>query len=106
MTDSINKDCIVEYLLRSYPTTLDKSRAMQIVDLFFAQIAAALVSGDRIELRGFCSMVVRVRAEKTLPNPKTKKKMDIPERGYLYFRPSKILTDLLKLDPSALNCDD
>ena len=34
---------------------LSKSEAASIVDLFFDNMAEALASGDRVEIRGLCS---------------------------------------------------
>lgn len=65
--------------------------ATSFIDVFFNEINNALICGDRIELRGFGTMVVRKREGKKIVNPKTHITIDIPEKGFLYFRASKLL---------------
>jgi integration host factor subunit beta len=65
----------------------------EAVDVFFNEISTALVCGDRVELRGFGSMVVRKRESGIARNPKTNQKIYVPDKGALYFRASK---DLLR----------
>lgn len=71
----------------------------KIFELVFNDISTALVCGDRVELRGFCSMVVRKRQKKTARNPKTNTPIEIADKGSLYFRASR---ELLK----QVNTDD
>ena len=73
----------------------------EAIDIFFNEMSTALVCGDRVELRGFGSMVVRKRESGIARNPKNGATVQVEDRGSLYFRASK---DLLKeLNSSADN---
>ena len=47
--------------------------------------------GDRIELRGLGSMVVKKRAARIAKNPRNDHKIEVGDKGSLSFRPSKEL---------------
>lgn len=40
-------------------TTLSKSKSKQVVELFFDEMSKTLASGDRVEIRDFCSIYVK-----------------------------------------------
>lgn len=65
------------------------------VEAFFKEISTALICGDRVELRGFGSMVVRRRKSNIARNPRTNEKIKIDNKGSLYFRASKELVNTL-----------
>lgn len=71
------------------------------LDVVLEELSTALICGDRVEIRGFGSMVVRKRAKGVARNPKNGSKVAVQDRGSLYFRASK---DLIKsLNTSAAN---
>ena len=53
----MNKSDLIEALQKE--TGLTKTKAADAVDLFFGEMTKALAKGDRIEIRGFCSIFVR-----------------------------------------------
>lgn len=59
------------------------------VDVFFDSLIAALVSGDRVELRKFCSLSVKVRGEKVVRNPRTGSYTLSEPKGSVQVRLSK-----------------
>ena len=61
--------------LRDSDYQLSKSDAVSIVKLFFDGMAEALANGDRVEIRGFCSLFVKEYEGYTGRNPKTGKKI-------------------------------
>jgi len=67
----------------------------QVVDIIFDRISSALVCGDRVELRGFGSLVVRKRKKGLARNPKSGAKVEVEDRGSLYFRASRDLINSL-----------
>lgn len=66
-----------------------------IVDTFFDGIIDAILSNDKVEIRGFGSFRIRQRNARTGRNPKTGDKVDVPAKRVPYFKPSKELRDLV-----------
>lgn len=64
-----------------------------VVQTIFDEVATALVCGDRVEIRGFGSLVVKKRAKGKVRNPKSGEVIEANDRGSLYFRASR---DLIK----------
>ena len=83
-----NKSHLIDSISKMNPD-LKLGQVERAVDLFFEEISTALVCGDRVELRGFGSMVVRKRSSNYVRNPKTNEKVLVGDRGSLYFRASK-----------------
>ena len=73
------------------------------IDTILDEISTALVCGDRIELRGFGSLVVRKRKKGLARNPKNGQKVEVDERGSLYFRASRDLVKQLNKESSNDN---
>ncbi|MEO1330095.1 MAG: integration host factor subunit beta [Pseudomonadota bacterium] len=61
------------------------------VSTVFDVIADALVSGDRVELRGFGAFSVKTREPRTARNPRTGALVDVPEKKAPHFKPGKEL---------------
>jgi nucleoid DNA-binding protein len=80
-------------------TELGKAKAEAAVDSVLEQIAEALRSNERVDLRGFGSFVVKDRKERLGRNPRTGETLTIAAKRDVSFRPSKDLTD--KLAPAA-----
>lgn len=72
-----------------------KQDVAQALDVILEEIAQALTSGRRVEIRGFGSFSVRTRRPRTTKNPKTGRMMDIPARKTLHFTMSKSLKEVL-----------
>lgn len=53
----MNKSDLVEALGKE--TGLTKGKAEQVVELFFGEMSDALANGDRVEIRGLCSIFVK-----------------------------------------------
>ena len=65
----MNKSELIEGLAQE--TGVSKTKAEQVVELFFDQMADALARDDRVEIRGFCSIFVKPYKGYTGRNPKT-----------------------------------
>ncbi|SFV62177.1 Integration host factor beta subunit [hydrothermal vent metagenome] len=65
------------------------------VDILFQTLEESLVKNERIEIRGFGSFYHKKRKPFIGTNPKTRKKIAIPEKVSIAFRPSKTLKELL-----------
>ncbi len=74
---------------------LTSREAAVVVNTFFDSILEALVSGDKVELRGFGSFKVKQVGPRKGRNPKTGEVLDVPAKRTPYFRPGKELRRLL-----------
>ena len=74
---------------------LSKVEATKIVSIFFEQMAAALEMGDRVEIRGLCSLYVKDYPGYTGRNPKTGVKVEVAPKKLPFFKCGKDLKDRL-----------
>jgi integration host factor subunit beta len=65
---------------------LSSTKSKQVVELFFDEMSNALSSGDRVEIRGFCSIYVKDYKGYTGRNPKTGKPMGVPPKKLPFFK--------------------
>ena len=72
---------------------LTKSEATAVVDLFFNEITAALVRGDRVEIRGLCSFYVKKYKAYTGRNPKTGEPTKVQPKKLPFFKCGKELKE-------------
>ena len=72
---------------------LSKSKAEAVVNLFFNEMADALVRGDRIEIRGLCSFFVKEFTAYTGRNPKTGESVKVSSKKLPFFKVGKELKD-------------
>jgi integration host factor subunit beta len=70
----------------------------RIVSTLFEEISAALVRGDRVELRGFGAFSVRDRGARVGRNPRTGDEVDVPDKAVPYFKTGKELRQRLNTD--------
>ncbi len=66
-----------------------------IVDSFLDSIKEAIIDGERIEIRGFASMGVKVKKASVGRNPRTGETVKIPERNVPVFKYSKEIKTLV-----------
>ena len=79
-------------------TGLPRTKAERAVDTIFASMKQALISGDRIELRGFGVFTVKPRKTGIGRNPRTGAEVSIAPGKAVRFKPGK---DLHKMDEPA-----
>lgn len=63
----------------------------RIVSTVFDEIAGALASGDRVELRGFGAFSVKKRDARMGRNPRTGDSVPVPEKHVPFFKTGKEL---------------
>ena len=80
----MNKLTLIEKLM--VETGLTKPEAAAVVKTFFGEIAAALVKGDRVEIRGLCTLSVKKYRAYTGRNPKTGEKVKIKPKKLPFFK--------------------
>ena len=87
----MNKYDCIETLRKE--TNLTKTQADQVVDLFFDEMSKALAAGDRVEIRGLCSIYVKKYKAYTGRNPKTGELIKVPAKKLPFFKCGKELKD-------------
>lgn len=80
---------------------LTKVNATKIVNLIFDGFKDALANGDRIEIRGFGSFVMREYKTYTGRNPKTGYVVEVKAKRLPYFKVGKELKDRMNGSISA-----
>ena len=70
---------------------LNKREAKEIVELFFAEISAALEGGRQVKLSGFGNFDLRTKNERPGRNPKTGEEIPISACRVVTFRPGQKL---------------
>jgi integration host factor subunit beta len=74
---------------------ISKQEAETGVNFFFQSMKEALLRGEEIELRGFGSFRFRKRGARSGRNPRTGKPVQVPSKKVLYFKPSKLIKNMI-----------
>jgi integration host factor subunit beta len=74
---------------------IPKQEAEEGVNLFFQSIKDAILKGEEIEIRGFGSFRFRKRTSRSGRNPRTGAPVKVPPKKVLFFKPSKLLKELI-----------
>ena len=75
--------------------SIPKQEAEIGVNLFFDTIKDAILKSEEIEVRGFGSFRFRNRPSRSGRNPRTGDPVKVPPKKVLYFKPSKLLKELI-----------
>jgi nucleoid DNA-binding protein len=70
---------------------MDHGKAVALTNEIIAALAAALATGEVIELRGFGSFELRERRAHKARNPRAGEAVDVPARKIIFFRPCRKL---------------
>ena len=71
---------------------MDRKKIQNVVDLFFEEVKAALVSNKVIELRGFGTFEIKIRkGREKARNPKTGEILSVNPHGIAAFRAGREL---------------
>ena len=73
------------------------------LNCILAQMADALVEGERIEIRGFGSFDLHHRPARIARNPRTGESVDLPAKVKVHFKPGKEMRD--RVDAARGQCD-
>jgi integration host factor subunit beta len=87
----MNKVELIQALKDS--NNLTRSEAEKIVTLFFDQMSETLAQGDRVEIRGLCSLFVKKYGGYTGRNPKTGEFVKVAPKKLPFFKAGKELKD-------------
>ena len=87
---TITKQHLIKYLTEALPVRGDSAK--KFVDTLFETLQEAIIEGNRIEIRGFGSWMVKAtKAKPEARNPKTGAKVYVPARRKVMFKPGKML---------------
>jgi integration host factor subunit beta len=95
----MNKSDLIDILSRQLELPVPK--VQDIVNKVFHTMGKALVSGDRIEIRGFGSFVVRDYDGYTGRNPKTGEIATVTPKRLPFFKPGKELAQGINQGPAG-----
>ncbi len=87
----MNKSDLTQALQKE--TGLTKTKATEVVDLLFSEMSSALAKGDRVEIRGLCSIYVKEYKGYTGRNPKTGELTRVPPKKLPFFKCGKELKE-------------
>lgn len=76
------------------------------VNIFFANIKQALTAGDKVEIRGFGSFLLKSYNAYTGRNPKTGEKVFVPGKELPFFRAGKDLRERVNGNTPSGSADD
>jgi integration host factor subunit beta len=79
---------LIDRLAAQYPDRL-RRELTKVVDTVYGEIAASLVRGDRVELRGFGAFSTVVRDARKGRNPQTGETVAVSETRAIRFKPGK-----------------
>ena len=74
-------------------TDLSRSKAEQVVELFFDEMSKSLAAGERVEIRDLCSICVKNYKGYTGRNPKTGEPIEVPAKKLPFFKCGKELKE-------------
>jgi integration host factor subunit beta len=87
----MNKSELIELLSLKKGISFKKSE--EIVNTIFDSMTSAMLSGDRIEIRGFGSFVINEYKSYTGRNPKTGESIDVKPKKLPFFKVGKELKE-------------
>ncbi len=94
----MTKSELIQKIAQRYPQLYHRD-VERIVSTIFDEISAALVAGNRVELRGFGAFSVRHRNARTGRNPRTGDSVDVAEKVIPFFKSGKLLRERLNNEP-------
>lgn len=92
----MTKSELVRLLTARYPQLVARDMEMAVKTVLDA-MSQSLVSGARIEIRGFGSFGLNHRPPRLGRNPKTGEKVQVPEKFVPHFKAGKELRDRVNL---------
>lgn len=87
----MNKSELVEQL--AIKKDIPNKRAEEVVNLIFSSMTDAMVKGDRIEIRGLGSFVIKDYGTYTGRNPKTGEPIEVSPKKLPFFKVGKELKE-------------
>jgi len=88
----MTKSDLIARMARRYPQLVAKDAELAVNAIFDA-MTSTLVSGQRIEIRGFGTFNINYRPPRTGRNPKTGEKVPVPEKCVPHFKAGRELRE-------------
>ncbi|MFT0211167.1 integration host factor subunit beta [Pseudomonas sp. F1_0610] len=88
----MTKSELIERIVTQHPNLMVRDVEVAVKTIL-EQMAQALSTGDRIEIRGFGSFSLHYRAPRVGRNPKTGETVRLPAKHVPHFKPGKELRD-------------
>ena len=76
-------------------TGFTKVEVEAVLDAIVNSISSSLKRGERVDLRGFGSFIIKQRAARDARNPATREVVQLEERYIPFFKVSKILKEIV-----------
>ena len=80
----MNKADLIDTLRQE--TGLSRTKATKVVEVFFDELSNALAKGDRVEIRGLCSIHVKDYKGYAGRNPRTGEPTQVPPKKLPFFK--------------------
>ena len=87
----MNKSGLIRRLAERKKPQLTHGDVAAAVSTLVESLTNALVSGRRIEIRGFGSFSLRQRPARMSRNPRTRERVAVPAKHAVYFKPGREL---------------
>ena len=88
----MTKSELIDQLAKEYPHLYHRD-IEKVVDVFYNSISEALSDGQRVEIRGFGAFSIKKRSPRIGRNPKNGKKVEVPSKKSIYYKPGKELKE-------------
>jgi integration host factor subunit beta len=85
---SVVKSDLIKELAENYPNFLKKD-LIKLFDISIYEMLEAIKRGERVELRENFSIEPRIQKARVSTNPKTKQKLNTPEKKSILFKISQ-----------------
>ena len=85
---AIVKSKLLQQLKKSYPNFSLKDLS-KLVDIILNEIKRALRRGERVELRGWGTLRIKIQKSSIRRNPKTGEKVAVPKKKVIAWKMSK-----------------
>ncbi|MDO8643389.1 MAG: HU family DNA-binding protein [bacterium] len=97
----MNKSVLIETVAEK--ANLTKKRAEEVVDMIFDSMSQAMMAGDRIEIRGFGSFVVKQYGSYSGRNPRTGESIQVKPKKLPFFKVGKELKEKVDGQDSSVD---
>mgnify|MGYP001292179844 CR=1 FL=1 len=94
---AIVKSKLLKQLKKSYPNFSIKDLE-KLVEIVLNEIKRALKRGDRVELRNWGTMSLKIQKASIRRNPKTAEKVAVPEKKVITWKMSKEMFKIINND--------
>lgn len=91
MKENVGMAKLIKSVSENTAETQDKCNA--IINVFLDEIQKAIVNGDKVTLKNFCTVELTVRPERTGRNLQTGEPVTYPPSNAVRFKASKTLKD-------------